>query len=190
MPMNYFHRKICSSEKWAQGVAQILPRRLDGFDLGDRMLEIGPGYGATTRVLASLTGQVTALEVDEASAALLRKEFDGGNVEIVHGDGADMPFEDNTFDSVVCFTMLHHVPSSALQDKLFAEAYRVLRPGGVLRGADSLPSLRFRILHIGDIMTTVDPATLPDRLATAGFGKVDVTHTPKQKVEFAGFKQG
>src|SRR5918999_935630 len=56
MPMNYFHRKICSSEKWAQGVAQILPRRLDGFDLGDRMLEIGPGYGATTRVLAGLTG--------------------------------------------------------------------------------------------------------------------------------------
>jgi SAM-dependent methyltransferase len=190
MPMNYLHRRICSSDKWAQAVAQILPWRLAGFDLGGHLLEIGPGFGATTRVLAGLTERVTALEVDEASATLLRQEFDGGNVDIVHGDGADMPFDDGTFDSVVCFTMLHHVPSPALQDKLFAEAYRVLRPGGVLRGADSLPSFRFRLLHIGDIMTTVDPLVLPERLATAGFGKVDVTHTPKQKVEFAGFKAG
>jgi len=61
------------------------------------------------------------------------------------------------------------VPSPAQQNKLFAEAARVLRPGGVFAGSDSRVSLRFRILHIGDTMVPVDPDTLPDRLVTAGF---------------------
>jgi SAM-dependent methyltransferase len=69
----------------------------------------------------------------------------------------------------VCFTMLHHVPSKALQDKLFTEVCRVLRPGGVFAGFDSQLSLRFRFLHLGDTMVVVDPKTFPDRLRAAGF---------------------
>jgi SAM-dependent methyltransferase len=187
MPMNFLHRKLCSSEKWARSVAGVLPRSLDGFDLGDHVLEIGPGFGATTKVLADGTHELTALEVDAASAALLREEF-GDRAKIVHGDGAVMPFDDGTFSAVVCFTMMHHVPSPELQDKIFAEAFRVLRPGGLLRGTDSQPSLGFRVLHIGDTMTVLDPSTLPARLTGAGFADVQVTHVPKQVISFSGHK--
>jgi hypothetical protein len=68
--------------------------------------------------------------------------------------------------------MLHHVPSFEQQDRLFTEAARVLRPGGTFAGLDSRLSLRFRLLHVGDTMVAVDPATLPNRLHVAGL--VDV----------------
>jgi hypothetical protein len=48
MPMNFVHRKLCSSEKWATAVAEEMPGQLTGFDLGENVLEIGPGFGATT----------------------------------------------------------------------------------------------------------------------------------------------
>lgn len=63
-----------------------------------------------------------------------------------------MPFEDASLGAVVCFTMLHHVPPRVLQDRLFAEARRVLRP-------DSTTSLPFRLLHLGDTMARGDPET-------------------------------
>jgi SAM-dependent methyltransferase len=70
--------------------------------------------------------------------------------------------------------MLHHVPSPALQNSLFAEAGRVLRPGGVFAGYDSLSSIPFRLFHTFDTAVTIDPGTLPGRLQTAGFDNVQV----------------
>jgi len=87
----------------------------------------------------------------------------------VEGDGGAMPFPDGRFSAVVCFTMLHHVPSATQQDALMREAARVLRPGGVFAGSDSRLSLLFRLLHVADTMVVVDPETLPARLVTAGF---------------------
>ena len=49
--MNFIHQRICSSDKWAARVREVLPERLAGVELGPDVLEIGPGYGATTRVL-------------------------------------------------------------------------------------------------------------------------------------------
>src|SRR5215472_16919565 len=123
--MNRMHRKLCSSPQWAKTVAARLPRVTDKVDLGAEVLEIGPGYGATTRVLAERIPNLTALEVDAASAMRLAGELTG-DVRVVHGDGARMPFDDNGFSGVVCFTMLHHVPTRQAQDDLFGEAYRVL----------------------------------------------------------------
>ena len=70
--------------------------------------------------------------------------------------------------------MLHHVPSITLQDQLLAEARRVLRPGGVLAGTDTAPSVLLRLAHIGDTMIPVDVATLGQRLEAAGFDEVEV----------------
>jgi SAM-dependent methyltransferase len=48
-----------------------------------------------------------------------------------------MPFADASFEVVLCFTMLHHVPTIELQDRLIREARRVLWPGGIFAGSDS-----------------------------------------------------
>ena len=183
MPMNQMHRKLCSSPGWAATVASRLPLVLDRAELGDNVLEIGPGYGATTKVLAQRYRTLTALEVDTVRAARLAGDL-GDTVRVVPGSGAAMPFADNGFSGVVCFTMLHHVPSVCLQDDLFAEAHRVLAPGGMFAGSDSQLNLRFRLLHIGDTMVVVNAATLRDRLAGAGFTDIRVEHEPRSIVRF------
>ncbi len=174
--MNLLHNRICKSAKWAEYVRTgLFPAVLDGVDLGEKVLELGPGLGVTTRRLAEMVPRLTALEVDEKYVTRLRRELD---VEIVHGDAADMPFEDASFTGVACFTMLHHVPSPSSQDRLFAETCRVLRPGGVFAGSDGQPSLRFRLIHLGDTLVPVSPETLPARLTAAGFTDVRVERVP------------
>jgi SAM-dependent methyltransferase len=181
--MNGIHNRLCRSDGWNRKVEQrLLPWALDGVDLGDDVLEIGPGFGATTRILADRVPRLTAVEINPKLAEHLRATLPTG-VNIVNGDGTDLPFPDGTFDGVVCFTMLHHVPSRDLQDRLFAQAHRVLAPGGVFAGSDSRLSLRFRVLHIGDVMVPVDPAGLADRLRTAGFTDVEVS-TVERSLKF------
>jgi SAM-dependent methyltransferase len=168
MAMNLIHRRLCRSDGWAQRVRDtLLPWALRDVPLEGSVLEIGPGYGVTTRLLAERAGRLTAVEVDPVLAADLTAEF-GDRVDVRHGDGSALRFPDGSFDTVVCFTMLHHVPDPARQDRLFAEAARVLRPGGTFAGSDSRLSLRFRLLHVADTMVPVDPGTLPDRLRRAG----------------------
>ncbi|WP_410564596.1 class I SAM-dependent methyltransferase [Amycolatopsis sp. cmx-4-61] len=189
MPMNLIHRKICSSDKWAATVEERLTPWLAKRDLGDDVLEIGPGFGATTNVLLKAVPKLTVLEIDHASTELLRAKY-GDRAEVVEGSGAEMPFDSGRFSTVVCFTMLHHVPTASLQDAIFAEAARVLRPGGTYCGSDGQLNLRFRLLHIGDTMNVIDPATFPARLEQAGFAQVDVQVAPKQLLSFSAVKPG
>ncbi|APR82802.1 Hypothetical protein A7982_08151 [Minicystis rosea] len=164
-----------------------LPWALAGVELGDDVLEVGPGYGATTRVLVERARSLTAVEIDEALAQRLDRAL-GHRARIVHGDGTKMSFDTASFDTVTCFTMLHHVPSPTLQDRLFAEAFRVLKGGGIFAGADSLPGLVFSLLHIHDTMVLVDPKALPRRLEAVGFHDVEVTTQPGQAFKFRARK--
>jgi SAM-dependent methyltransferase len=174
MPMNAIHRRICQSDGWAESMrTRKLPWAVGDLRLDGDVLELGPGYGITTRWLAEHGGRLTAVELDPDLAAGLRGRF-GGEVDVREADATALPFPDSSFDTVVCFTMLHHVPSPAQQDRLFAEARRVLRPGGVFAGTDSRTSLRFRLVHIGDTCVPVDPDTLPNRLTGAGFDHTTV----------------
>jgi SAM-dependent methyltransferase len=173
--MNRFHRWYCRTDRW-RGTLQgrIVPWVLRGVELGRDALEIGPGPGLATDVLEQRVQHLTAIEIDPALADALRERKAGSNVEVIGGDATRLPFPAASFDSVVCFTMLHHVPSAALQDRLFAEAHRVLAPGGTFAGSDSRSSLLFRLAHVADTMVLVDSTTLRARLERAGFTEVVV----------------
>ncbi len=173
--MNKAH-EMCGSDEWRKAMREvILPWALNGTDLGDDVLEVGPGYGATTDVLSQAVPRLTSVEIDDELAAMLTDRFaDVPSVEIVNGDATSLPYTDNRFSGAACFTMLHHVPTIALQDRLFAEVARVLRPGAPLVASDSLGSDELKAHHEDDTYNPVDPDTLPDRLAAAGFADVNV----------------
>lgn len=168
--MNRLHHWYCNRDAWKHHVRdELVPAALDGLELGGDVLEVGPGFGPATEALAPRAERLTALELDPSLAADLRAQF-GDEVEVVEGSGTAMPFADQSFDAVACFTMLHHVPSAEEQDRLFAEAHRVLRPGGVFAGTDSLGNgLGFALLHVGDDRVLIDPDRLESRLADVGF---------------------
>src|SRR6202042_593354 len=98
-----------------------------------------------------------------------------GNVSVVLGDAAALEYPDASFDTVATFTMLHHVPTRAQQDRVLAEAFRVLRPGGVFLGSDSLPSDGLHQFHEGDTYNPVEPAAFLTRLQTVGFDAITLT---------------
>jgi SAM-dependent methyltransferase len=173
--MNRAHRWLCSSRGWRTVVEKrLIPWALDGLELGTDVLEIGPGPGLTTACLHALVPDLTCIEIDETYASSLSRRLAGESVLVFCGDGTAMPLPDAGFDAVVCFTMLHHVSSIGLQDRLLAEAARVLRPGGVFAGVDSLGSCLFRLLHLFDTMVVIDPCAFPQRLRAAGFANVRV----------------
>jgi ubiquinone/menaquinone biosynthesis C-methylase UbiE len=147
---------------------------LRDYPLGDALLEIGPGPGLTTDLLRQRVPAMTCIEVDDRLAASLAKRMQGTNVTVEHGDATSMPFQDESFSAAVALTMLHHVPSSAMQDSLLREAFRVLRPGGVFLGMDSTMSLSFRLAHVFDTMVVVNPDTFVGRLQAAGFSDLAV----------------
>jgi ubiquinone/menaquinone biosynthesis C-methylase UbiE len=177
--MNLAHRLLCSSNSWKKTVeAHVMPWVLEGIQMGSNVLEVGPGPGVTTELLQPLVQRLTCVEIDRGFAASLSQRMKGKNVTVVREDATAMSFADASFDGALSFTMLHHVPSAALQDRLLAEVARVLRPGGVFAGVDSLNSSGFRLLHLFDTMVIVEPGSFPKRLEAAGFVDVQVDVNP------------
>jgi ubiquinone/menaquinone biosynthesis C-methylase UbiE len=102
------------------------------FSPASRVLEVGCGTGALTRVLACWPGVESVVGVDPAPLLLERARVlsDGlENVSYQEGDGRSLPFPDATFDVVVFDSTLCHVPGP---ERAVAEAFRVLREDGVL----------------------------------------------------------
>jgi ubiquinone/menaquinone biosynthesis C-methylase UbiE len=172
--MNRLHRWLCRSDRWRSTVAQRLPWAIGETDLGANVLEIGPGPGLTTDLLRTSVPRLTALEIDAALVSSLSSRLRGSNVQVIEGDATAMPFGESEFSGAVSSTMLHHVPSQELQNKVLAEVLRVLKPGGFFVGSDSLQNWFMRIIHIGDTLVPVNPDTFGERLESAGFEVLEV----------------
>jgi 16S rRNA A1518/A1519 N6-dimethyltransferase RsmA/KsgA/DIM1 with predicted DNA glycosylase/AP lyase activity len=130
--MNEGHLQFLASPEWARMLeTDLLPWLLDVADLGDDVLEVGLGPGLTTDHLRGRTPRLTALEVDDHLATALAARLSGTNVEVICADATDSGLPSERFSAVTCFSMLHHVPSSELQNLLLAELHWVLRPTGV-----------------------------------------------------------
>jgi ubiquinone/menaquinone biosynthesis C-methylase UbiE len=168
--MNKNHAQLMPSPEWAAHIQdEVLPLATAGVDLGKDLLELGPGPGAATEWLRQRVTRLVAIEHEEDAAALLAERYAGTNVEVVSGSAASVGFPDSSFDTVATFTMLHHVPTRALQDRILAEAFRVLRPGGAFIGSDSLGSDGLHQFHEGDTYNPVEPSSFLVRLQTVGF---------------------
>jgi SAM-dependent methyltransferase len=173
--MNEMHLEFLASDGWAKMLeTDLLPWIVESGDLGDDVLEIGPGPGLTTDLLRARVPRVTALELDDDLAARLTERLKGTNVNVVHGDATNSGLPGDRFTTATCFSMLHHMPEPEMHDQLFAEVHRVLRPGGQFVGVDALDSDGMRAGHIDDTFVPVDPDTLPARLEAVGFDRTEI----------------
>ena len=177
--VNRIHDWYCKSDRWHDlMVGQVLPTVLEGIALDGDVLEIGPGPGLVSKALLDYgVEHLTTVEIDAAAAERLQARH-GDRITVHTGDAANMPLPADAFDTVVCCTMLHHVPTVEQQDAILRECARVLKPGGVLTGSDSKTDLRFRLFHLFDIHNPVEVATLEGRLLDAGFTQATVTELP------------
>ena len=172
--MNALENWFCSTSFWRKITReQLLPWTLGSVDLGNHLLEIGAGAGAATAELQKRVPRITSLEYDHALVARLAQR-NASRGSIVQGDSAALPFADGTFTSAIAVLMLHHLRSSDLQDRAFAEVHRVLRPGGCFCAFDIQDGWLNRVVHIKSTFVPIQPQTVTARLARAGFANISV----------------
>ena len=128
-----------SDEEFFEWGTPFLKERLElnGIDLdwfkGKKCLDAGCGGGRTTLAISNLgVEHVTGLDIGEGNIRDATERITRAgltNISFTHNSIFDMPFEDNTFDFVMCQGVLHHTPDTVAGLK---EIYRVLKPGGHL----------------------------------------------------------
>jgi len=114
-----------------QGRLLFSSRFVEDADIeGQKVLNIGCGYGwfeidSVKRGVKSITG--IELTDNDLNTALKHVNYDNVNFRV--GSAIDLPFADNSYDTIVSWEVLEHIPKQT-ENKMFSEAYRVLKPGG------------------------------------------------------------
>jgi SAM-dependent methyltransferase len=169
-----------------QAYAADLARRLRARSPA-RVLEIASGTGVVTRALASALPESTSIVATDLNQAMLDRAAAVGTsrpVEWRRADAMSLPFDDQSFDAVVCQFGVMFFPD---KPAAFAEARRVLRPGGVF-----LFSVWDRIEEneFADVVTSalapMFPSDPPRFLARVAHGYFDVD-TIGRDLQRAGF---
>lgn len=102
----------------------FLPNPLAKCDV----LNVGGSAGAIDNFLADHTSKVVGIDIDDGAIKHAQENFVKDNLEFQVADALNLPFEDASFDIVICSHVYEHVPDPV---QMFAEIYRVLRSGGI-----------------------------------------------------------
>jgi SAM-dependent methyltransferase len=138
-------RATCSAEEYGEAAEQLCRALSDAavIQSGQRILDVGCGFGGT---IASLNErfselQLVGVNIDprqlQRAAEMVRPRA-GNTIEFVEADAAQIPLMDGSFDIVLAVECIFHFDRGGF----FAEAARLLRPGGSLTLSDFVPSER------------------------------------------------
>lgn len=161
-----------------------------------RALELCCGTGRVSNHLRKVLGptaELIASDISEDMIAIAREKLKGENIDWRIIDAQQIPFEDNSFDLVVCCFGYMLVPDRQMA---FSEAVRVLRPGGTLlmstwdKLENNHASNVFRKIvkeYFGESLPEIyklpfsmhDPESIKEQLLTAGFSKVLIDSVEK-----------
>ncbi len=144
-----------------------------------RVLEIGAGTGANLGYYTHSVSEVVGIEPVEAMLETAKKQVaqssHGVPVTLQVGDARDLPFEDESFDSVVACLVYCTIPNPDVAAK---EMHRVLKPGGKLIFFEHVASKK---PWIGRLQKTLNPAW---RNLACG---CEITRDTRSLFESAGF---
>lgn len=168
---------------WQRVRADLIGARTDLLGLLDLLdpsllvADLGCGTGQVTEALAPCVRRVVA--VDESGAMLSaarRRLARTGNVDVRSGTLESLPLERGEVDAAVMCLVLHFIVDPP---RAFAEAHRVLRPGGRLLIIDLTPHEREHFaMEMGHVWQGFDEPRLRTWLQAAGFSDVRYRHLP------------
>ncbi|MGC2890161.1 MAG: arsenite methyltransferase [Candidatus Acidiferrum sp.] len=171
------------------------PTALAKLSAGDVVLDLGSGGGIDVLLSAKRvgpTGKAYGLDMTDEMLALAnenKRKAGAENVEFLRGEIEHIPLPDNSVDVIISNCVIN---LSADKDSVLREAFRVLKPGGrfaisdvVTRGGIS-PQIRQSILlWVGCVAGALEENEYRDKLAAAGFERIEVEPTRIYRVEDA-----
>lgn len=90
----------------------------------------GIGYGRNAQIFKENWITVTGIEISKTAIAMARKHY-GADMVIYHGSVTDMPFDQNLYDGIFCYALIHLL-DSAEREKLIRDCYDQLSAGGYM----------------------------------------------------------
>lgn len=130
-----------------------------------RVLEIGCGEGYGTRILANEAVEITAVDIDANAISHASFNHKHPNCVFEVASALDLPYEKGSFDAVVSFEVLEHLPKDS-HDRFLSEIQRVMAPGGfaVISTPDHSRTKEWppNPYHVGEL-TAEEFASLLDR---------------------------
>ncbi len=189
----------------AEAVAASLgcgnPTALARLEPGEVVLDLGSGGGIDVLLSAQRvgpTGKAYGLDMTDEMLALARenqRKAGVANAEFLKGEIEEIPLPDASVDVIISNCVIN---LSADKDRVLAEAFRVLKPGGRLAVSDVVvrgevpPAIRRSVeLWIGCVAGALDEADYRAKLAKAGFGAIEIEPTRVYRAEDArGFLAG
>ena len=115
-------------ERKGQTTLAILKDYLSSSPQALDLLDVGASTGIIDHYLAKYFGSVTGIDIDATAIEYARKTWEAGNLTFAVGDALHLQFENERFDVVLCSHIYEHVIDP---HRMFAEIYRVLKPGGI-----------------------------------------------------------
>ncbi|MFX0113166.1 MAG: class I SAM-dependent methyltransferase [Candidatus Hodarchaeota archaeon] len=109
----------------------------------DKVLEVGFGKGKILKTLAPHIGQLVGVDIEEDLVLRGSQRLDFDNLELKRAPAENLPFEEASFDAVVCSFSYHEFSDGT---QALAEIYRVLKPLGRLVIVD--PSKDYRLVRL------------------------------------------
>ena len=168
------------------------PTALAKLNPGEVVLDLGSGGGIDVLLSAKRvgpTGKAYGLDMTDEMLALAnqnKRKAGAENVEFLKGEIEHIPLPDNSVDVIISNCVIN---LSADKDRVFAEAFRVLRPGGRLAVSDVVTrgevdrGIRQNILlWVGCVAGALKESEYRDKLASAGFEQVDIEPTRVYRV--------
>jgi arsenite methyltransferase len=171
------------------------PTALAELSAGETVLDLGSGGGIDVLLSARRVGpggKAYGLDMTDEMLALARenqRKAGAQNVEFLKGEIENIPLPDNSVDVIISNCVIN---LSGDKDRVLAEAFRVLRPGGrfvvsdvVVRGEVPAAIRRSVELWIGCVAGALEESEYRAKLSDAGFEQVEVEPTRIYRAEDA-----
>jgi arsenite methyltransferase len=160
------------------------PHAISGLKEGESLLDLGSGGGIDVFIASKKVGPIgraVGVDMTDEMLDLARKsaeEMGLENVEFKKGDIEDLPFGESEFDIIISNCVINLAPN---KDKVFSEAYSVLKPGGRIAVSDivtlgEMPEEMRKNMDswAGCVSGAIEADLYLDKMRNAGFSDVKI----------------